>query len=172
MIENPLEFAGPYAKAGAHVLTFHAEVVANDMEARRVVHAFREEGVPCVGISINPDTPVERVLDVLDEVDLVLVMSVFPGFGGQSFMPQVLEKTARLREVGYEGYVEMDGGLNADTIPLCAEAGAGRPGLGLGAVRRGRHEGGDRALPRPRARSGAAPHHDSLIHESLLFRNY
>jgi len=124
MIENPLEFAPAYAKAGAHVLTFHAEVVSNDMEARRVIHAFRAEGVPCVGVSINPDTPVERVLDILDEVDLVLIMSVFPGFGGQSFMPEVLEKTARLREVGYDGYVEMDGGLNGDTIPLCAEAGA------------------------------------------------
>ena len=61
---------------------------------------------------------------MLDEVDLVLVMSVFPGFGGQAFMPDVLSKVRWLRSQGYAGYVEMDGGLNAETLPLCAAAGA------------------------------------------------
>ncbi len=73
----------------------------------------------------HPDfiAEVERVLDVLDEVDLVLVMSVFPGFGGQKFMPEVLGKVRALRERGFERHIEMDGGLNAATLPLCAEAG-------------------------------------------------
>jgi ribulose-phosphate 3-epimerase len=124
MITNPREFAAAYAKAGAEVLTFHIEVARDTADARSIVRAFRDEGVPKVGVALNPDTPVERVADILDEVDLVLVMSVFPGFGGQSFMAEVLEKTRWLRAQGYRGHVEMDGGLNATTIPDCAAAGA------------------------------------------------
>ena len=124
MITNPLEFAEAYAKAGAHVLTFHCEVAEDATAARRIAQAFRDEGVPQVGVSLNPDTPVERIEDYLDDVDLVLVMSVFPGFGGQSFMPEVLAKTRRLREIGFKGHVEMDGGLNLETLPQCAAAGA------------------------------------------------
>jgi ribulose-phosphate 3-epimerase len=86
MITDPLKYAGDFARAGAHVLTFHREVVADEAAAREVIRAFRDEGVPEVGIALNPDTPVEQVGDLLGEVDLVLVMSVFPGFGGQSFM--------------------------------------------------------------------------------------
>jgi len=124
MITNPLDFAREYAQAGAHVLTFHCEVAEDATAARRIARAFRDEGVEEVGVSLNPDTPLEHIEDYLDDVDLVLVMSVFPGFGGQSFMPEVLEKTRRLRELGYTGHVEMDGGLNLETLPLCAEAGA------------------------------------------------
>ncbi len=124
MITNPAEFARPYAQAGAHVLTFHWEVARGESEAREVISAFREEGVPCVGVSINPDTPVEKIAPILADVDLVLVMSVFPGFGGQSFIHEVLSKPRWLRESGFEGHVEMDGGLNAETLPLCAQAGA------------------------------------------------
>ncbi|MFT4542693.1 MAG: ribulose-phosphate 3-epimerase [Planctomycetota bacterium] len=124
MITNPLEFAAAYAKAGAHVLTFHAEVAPTATAAREIIKAFRDEGVPKVGVALNPDTPLEAITDYLDEIDLVLVMSVFPGFGGQSFMPEVLDKTRRLREMGYQGHIEMDGGLNLETLPLCTAAGA------------------------------------------------
>jgi ribulose-phosphate 3-epimerase len=124
MITDPLQYAEAFAKAGAHVLTFHAEVVAGEEEGRRVAQAFREQGVERVGCALNPDTPVERIADWLDALDLVLVMSVFPGFGGQSFIPDVLEKTRWLRARGFEGEIEMDGGLNAETLPLCAAAGA------------------------------------------------
>jgi len=123
MITDPLAYADDFARAGAHVLTFHREVVASAAGGREVVRAFREAGVPLVGVALNPDTPVESVADLLDEVDLVLVMSVFPGFGGQKFMGEVLPKVRWLREHGYAGHVEMDGGLKADTLPLCAEAG-------------------------------------------------
>ena len=124
MITDPLKYAEPFAKAGAHALTFHWEVTGTPAKAREVIRAFRDNGVQVVGISINPDTPVEPLGDVLGEVDMVLVMSVFPGFGGQRFIPDVLPKTAWLREQGYAGHVEMDGGLDADTIPRCVAAGA------------------------------------------------
>jgi ribulose-phosphate 3-epimerase len=124
MIEEPRRYARAFAEAGAHVLTFHAEVCAGPAEMRATIQCFREAGVHAVGVALNPDTPVERVGDVLDEVELVLVMSVFPGFGGQSFMSEVLPKTAWLRAQGFEGHVEMDGGLNRTTLPLCAAAGA------------------------------------------------
>ncbi|MCY3001782.1 MAG: ribulose-phosphate 3-epimerase [Planctomycetota bacterium] len=123
MITDPLRYASAYAKAGSHVLTFHAEVCATPAAAREVIRAFRAEGVAKVGVSINPDTPLERILDYVDEVDLVLVMSVFPGFGGQKFMPSVLPKVRALRERGFERDIEMDGGINAATIAACAEAG-------------------------------------------------
>jgi len=122
MISEPARYAGAYAKAGAHVLTFHIEV-ARDAAAHEVVRAFRGEGVPQVGVSLNPDTPIEAVAHLLDEVDLVLVMSVFPGFGGQKFMPEVLEKVRWLRARGWCGHVEMDGGLNDRTLGDCAAAG-------------------------------------------------
>ncbi|MDA1264091.1 MAG: ribulose-phosphate 3-epimerase [Planctomycetota bacterium] len=124
MITNPLAFAEAYARAGAEVLTFHWEVARSEAAAAEVIAAFRAHGVPKVGVAINPDTPVEELAPILGDVDLVLVMSVFPGFGGQSFMPQVLAKTRWLREQGYAGHVEMDGGLNPETLPQCAAAGA------------------------------------------------
>ncbi len=124
MITNPAQFAEAYARAGAHVLTFHWEVARSEREAREVLAAFREHGVSVVGVAVNPDTPVQELEPILDAVDLVLVMSVFAGFGGQSFLPEVLEKVRWLRDAGYAGHVEMDGGLNTETLPLCAEAGA------------------------------------------------
>jgi ribulose-phosphate 3-epimerase len=124
MITDPAKYAPDFARAGAHVLTFHIEVCPDAAAARSIAAAFRAQKVAKVGIALNPDTPVERVLPVLDAVDLVLVMSVFPGFGGQKFMPEVLAKTRALRERGYAGHVEMDGGLNGETLPLCAAAGA------------------------------------------------
>jgi ribulose-phosphate 3-epimerase len=98
-------------------------VVADAAAGRDVIRAFRGEGVPQVGVALNPDTPVESIGELLGEVDLVLVMSVFPGFGGQKFMGEVLSKVRWLREQGFERHVEMDGGLKAETLPLCAEAG-------------------------------------------------
>ncbi len=124
MITDPERYAAAFAHAGAHVLTFHAEVRRTSAEQRSTIRLFRSEGVPQVGIAVNPDTPIERIETVLAEVDLVLVMSVFPGFGGQKFMPEVLPKVRWLREHGYAGSIEMDGGLNLETLPLCAAAGA------------------------------------------------
>ncbi len=124
MITDPLKYAEPFAKAGADTLTFHWEVTGTPAKAREVLRAFRDQGVRQVGIALNPDTPVEPLGDLLGELDLVLVMSVFPGFGGQRFIPDVLPKTRWLREQGFAGHVEMDGGLDAQTIPSCVAAGA------------------------------------------------
>ena len=124
MITDPVKYAPDFAKAGAEVLTFHIEVARDSAGAADIVKAFRDAGVPQVGVALNPGTPVESVADLLGVVDLVLVMSVQPGFGGQSFQPQVLSKVSWLRERGFEGEVEMDGGLNLETLPLCVEAGA------------------------------------------------
>lgn len=124
MISEPLRYAAAFAAAGAHVLTFHIETTAGEREARAVVAEFRRLGIKKVGVSLNPDIPIERVLPITDAVDLVLVMSVFAGFGGQKFIPDTLAKTRALRAHGFAGHVEMDGGLNAETIPACAAAGA------------------------------------------------
>ena len=121
MIERPLAYAKPFADAGADSITFHIE--AKD-PPREVAESIRRLGKR-VGVALNPDTPVERVLPVLDLVDMVLVMSVFPGFGGQKFMPWVLAKTEALRKShGYDRDIEMDGGINAETVASCAAAGA------------------------------------------------
>ena len=124
MITDPAKYAPEFAKAGAHVLTFHIEVCPDEAAARSIAAVFRFHQIAKVGVAINPETPLERVLPVLDAVDLVLVMSVHPGFGGQKFIPEVLAKTRGLRERGYAGHVEMDGGLNGDTVGACAAAGA------------------------------------------------
>jgi ribulose-phosphate 3-epimerase len=124
LISEPARSAEAFAKAGAHGLTFHVETCPTERDARAVIAEFRRVGIKTVGVSLNPDCPVERVLPLLDAVDLVLVMSVFAGFGGQKFIPDVLEKTRALRRSGFTGYVEMDGGIDADTAPACAAAGA------------------------------------------------
>jgi len=121
MIQRPLAYARAFAEAGADGITFHVE--AKD-PAREVALAIRDLGKR-VGVALNPDTAVERILPVLDLVDMVLVMSVFPGFGGQPFMPEVLAKTEALRRVhGFEGDIEMDGGIHPGTVEACAAAGA------------------------------------------------
>jgi ribulose-phosphate 3-epimerase len=124
MISEPMRYAEAFVAAGAWNLTFHVELGPDRDAARALARALRASGSPSIGVSLNPDTPIERVADVLDLVDLVLVMSVFPGFGGQQFMPEVLPKTRWLKERGFAGWIEMDGGLNARTIAACAAAGA------------------------------------------------
>ncbi|MFT7677271.1 MAG: ribulose-phosphate 3-epimerase [Planctomycetota bacterium] len=124
MITDPLAYAEAYAKAGAHVLTYHWEVAGGAAGALEIGNAFREHGVSKVGVSVNPETPVEALEPILDQVDLVLVMSVQPGFGGQSFKPEALSKVRWLRQAGYAGVVEMDGGVATKTLPDCVSAGA------------------------------------------------
>ena len=121
MIERPLAYAKAFADAGADSITFHVEAKDPPREVAMAVRALGKR----VGVALNPDTPVERLLPVLDLVDMVLVMSVFPGFAGQGFMGEVLAKAESLRKVhGFDRDVEMDGGINADTVARCAAAGA------------------------------------------------
>jgi ribulose-phosphate 3-epimerase len=123
MISEPARHARAYARSGARVLTFHAELADHPAGLSEIIRTFRGEGVPLVGVALNPPLPIEHVADVLDQVDLVLVMSVQAGFGGQKFMPEVLGKVRWLRERGFSGHVQMDGGIGEKTIAACAEAG-------------------------------------------------
>ncbi len=123
MISEPVRYAADFQRAGAHVLTFHYEVTGEHGTAD-AIRALRDLGIPKVGVAINPDQPVEPLGPFLGDIDLVLVMSVFAGFGGQRFLPEVLPKVRWLREQGFAGDVQMDGGIHAETLPLCVEAGA------------------------------------------------
>ncbi len=120
MIEEPKRYAEMFAKAGCDLITFHAEVTETPED---VIEHIRGLGVN-VGISINPTTPVSAIERVLPDLDLVLVMSIWPGFGGQKFMPEVLPKIEQLRGMlRPDQRLEIDGGINQDTIALAVAAG-------------------------------------------------
>ena len=120
MVTDPLAFLDPFAKAGADHLTFHVEAVEDPAAA---ISRIASAGLS-TGLAFNPDTPVERVLPWIAEVDLVLVMSIHPGFSGQAFMPEVLEKMAEIApRLRPEQRLEVDGGVNPTTAAACREAG-------------------------------------------------
>lgn len=121
MIDHPIQYAESFARAGSHILTYHVE--APD-DAAAAAAAIREHGMK-VGVSINPGTEVKDVAPLLDQADMVLIMSVWPGFGGQKFIPDVLDKIRALRDqYGYTRDIEIDGGIGPDTIGKAAAAGA------------------------------------------------
>jgi len=124
MVEEPLRFAPAFRDAGADLVTIHAELFANPAPALEAVRAL---GVR-VGLAINPDTPFERVEGVLGQLDLLLLMSVHPGFGGQSFRPSVFDKIRRANEIRRSlsrGFlIEVDGGVGEANARALAEAGA------------------------------------------------
>jgi len=124
MIENPDRYIPQFAEAGADILTVHQEAVPH---LHRTVQLIRSLGKKA-GVSINPATPVSTLEVILDEVDLILVMSVNPGFGGQSFIPSALTKIEALRQLidrrGLAVELEVDGGVKADNIRQVAAAGA------------------------------------------------
>ncbi|GIO40747.1 ribulose-phosphate 3-epimerase [Paenibacillus apis] len=124
MIERPEQYIPAFAAAGAHVITVHAEACVH---LHRVLHLIKEQGAKA-GVAINPATPVSAIREVLEDVDLVLVMTVNPGFGGQAFIPATLRKIRELDELrtqrGYNYRIEVDGGIAAPTAPLVVEAGA------------------------------------------------
>lgn len=119
MISDPLKYAGPMVDAGADVLTFHAEAVSDPSSVAR---QLRDLDV-IVGVAINPDTPVESIECCVDDVDMALVMSVNAGFGGQSFNPIALDKLRSLRQRCPDLLLEIDGGMNTDTIGSARAAG-------------------------------------------------
>ncbi|ANS74990.1 ribulose phosphate epimerase [Paenibacillus yonginensis] len=125
MIENPENYIPAFAKAGAHVITVHAEACVH---LHRVLHMIKEHGVKA-GVAINPGTPVSAIEQVLEDVDLVLVMTVNPGFGGQAFIPTTVRKIAEIRKLQQERgiahlHIEVDGGITSETAPIVVEAGA------------------------------------------------
>lgn len=123
MIDDPDRWAPPYAEAGAHNVTVHAEAAA---DPRRLATDLHAAGA-LAGLSVKPNTPLEDWLEVLRDYDTLLIMSVEPGFGGQSFMAEVLDKVRTARRLVETGHlrllVEIDGGISADTVEQAAEAG-------------------------------------------------
>lgn len=124
MIEQPERYLADFAKAGADILTVHVETCPH---LHRTIQQIKELGVKA-GVTLNPATPLSTLEEILPEVDLVLIMSVNPGFGGQSYIPGSTAKIARLRAmldaIGSEADLEVDGGVNAATIGEIAAAGA------------------------------------------------
>lgn len=129
MISNPADYVERYFEAGASGMTIHAEAVE---DPRPVLEKIRQLGA-AAGLAINPPTPVEAIRKCLDLCDLVLVMSVMPGFGGQEFEPVALEKLRTLRrEVRPDVLLEIDGGVNRQTIGESVAAGAQMLVIGSG----------------------------------------
>lgn len=121
MIRRPLEYIEAFARAGADFITFHLEA---DSDVEKTIEAIHAAGCKAA-VSVKPATPVEEVFPYLDRLDMVLIMSVEPGFGGQKFMPQAVDKIAALRERAGDGLmIQVDGGVDANTAPLCTRAGA------------------------------------------------
>lgn len=120
MMDNPEKYLDVFAKAGAHAITLHQEVLADIPAA---MQAIRGLGVRC-GLSVKPGTPAETLLPYLPLLDQILIMTVEPGFGGQKFMADQVEKIRMLRAAGFEGVIAVDGGVNPDNAPLLAQAGA------------------------------------------------
>ncbi|NEU29418.1 ribulose-phosphate 3-epimerase [bacterium LRH843] len=124
MIENPDAYIPQFAKAGADILSVHVEACPH---LHRTIHLIKEHGVKA-GVVLNPATPVEAIEPILADVDLVLLMTVNPGFGGQTFIESVLpkiEKVANLaRSLSLNIDIEIDGGVNSETAKLCVAAGA------------------------------------------------
>lgn len=124
MIEEPEKYITAFRDAGADVLTLHYEATNH---LHRAMQQVRDAGM-LAGVVLNPHTPVELLCDILPYLDMVLLMSVNPGFGGQKFIPQIISKTERLRKMidqgGYDVMIEVDGGVNAETAPMLFKAGA------------------------------------------------
>ncbi|MCL2182439.1 MAG: ribulose-phosphate 3-epimerase [Chitinispirillia bacterium] len=127
MISDPAKYAPAFCGAGADILVFHAEAAGGIGEVRELLDGIRAAGVR-PGVAVNPDKPVSLFMDALDRADQVLIMSVYAGFGGQKFMPEVMEKVRAVRkaalERGLDIDIEVDGGVNAETAAVCAAAGA------------------------------------------------
>ena len=126
MIKDPRKYAIDFIKAGADILTFHYEALDTKEEIYELIDFIHQNNVK-VGISIKPNTKVEVLDEFLDKIDLALVMSVEPGFGGQSFIPTALDKIKYLKDKkeneNLQFEIEVDGGINKETSKLCVEAG-------------------------------------------------
>ena len=124
MIDNPDRWAPAYAHAGAESVTFHVEAAAAPV---RLARELRHHGARA-GMALKPATPIEPYADLLPELDLILIMTVEPGFGGQKFLDMCLPKLRRARDLvdrsGGDIWLQVDGGVSAETIERCAEAGA------------------------------------------------
>jgi ribulose-phosphate 3-epimerase len=124
MIENPDQYIEAFAKAGANYITVHVEACRH---LHRTIQHIKSFGVKA-GVVLNPATPVDSIQHIIGDIDMVLLMSVNPGFGGQKFIPEVLPKIKAVKEMviqkGLDIEIEIDGGVNPETAKQCIEAGA------------------------------------------------
>lgn len=120
MIEKPEKYIDDFVKAGADIITFHIEATKH---AHSVIQQIKKHNIKA-GIAINPATSVELIKPIIDDVDMVLVMTVNPGFGGQKFIPSTLQKIKEVRTLKPNIDIEVDGGINNETAKLVLEAGA------------------------------------------------
>lgn len=121
MITKPERYIKDFADAGADMITFHIEATENAEECIDLIHSFGKKA----GIAINPETPIESVIRYRDKVDMILVMSVHPGYGGQKYIEEVSDKISALRKICGKNYdIEVDGGINASNIKSVIGCGA------------------------------------------------
>lgn len=124
MITNPEKYWENFYKSGADLIVFHSEVLC---DKKKLIQEIRKTGIK-VGVSIKPKTPVNDILEILPLVNVILIMTVEPGFGGQSFMEDMVPKISSLREIidknKYNCLIEIDGGINDKTAKICIDAGA------------------------------------------------
>ena len=124
MIDPVHKYIKNFAEAGSDIITIHPEATKNLEESINHIKSFKKK----VGVSLNPDTKIDVIKDVLSQIDLVLIMSVYPGFGGQKFMPEVIEKITNLKRIKDDLKlnfdIEVDGGVNFDNNQMIIEAGA------------------------------------------------
>lgn len=120
MISNPLNYAEDFAKAGADIICFHTEC---DSDTEQTIDKILSLGKKAA-LAIKPATPIDEVVKYLDKISMVLVMTVEPGFGGQSFMESTMPKIEAIRKINPDIDIEVDGGINADTVKIAAKAGA------------------------------------------------
>lgn len=122
MVSNPADRIDEFLAAGAKHITFHSEAVADTKQRKDLLKRIRKGGATA-GIAFNPETPIASIDDVIRSVDLVLVMSVHPGFSGQQFIPETIEKIKALRSAHPDLAIQVDGGVDADSGKLCRDAG-------------------------------------------------
>lgn len=124
MIEDPIRYIEDFAEAGADIITVHAEACKH---LDRTIQAIKERGL-LAGVALNPSTPIEMIRHVLSQVDMVLIMTVNPGFGGQKLIPYTIDKVAELKRLlvknGWKADIEVDGGVTTDNVNRLLDAGA------------------------------------------------
>jgi ribulose-phosphate 3-epimerase len=121
MITEPEKYIERFIEAGADGITFHIEATEKPLECIELIKKHGKKAA----VAINPDTPIERIKDLIDKVDMVLAMTVFPGYGGQKYIESVNEKVKELRRItGPDFYIQVDGGVNVENLPTVLEAGA------------------------------------------------
>lgn len=124
MIKRPERYIDRFVKAGADIITVHYEACENPMSVVHLIHSYEMKA----GIAISPNTPVEHLFPLIEHIDMALIMTVEPGFGGQSLIPETVDKVATLykycSERGINLDIEVDGGINADNVSILTSAGA------------------------------------------------